>query len=463
MTLTVGVGHFSRAEFADPNDNRSPALTLREGKRGTNLILGSSIMPFEHHRIDLDYYRTDEDRNSYRLDTVTGSSLIYKRNDDVIREHSAVTYNGTFDRMQTYLSAYRSEVTSTSAAQDPRIPPSASPTQGQRNDAIDGRVNFQVGSQHMISLGMEALTQFHIHSSFQGGEAKADLLSGYVQDQISLADTLKLTVGLRSDRHDTFGSEISPRAYLVYLPSDNLTLRAGYGHGFKAPHLKYTTAGYESGRPGYDLVANPDLQPEVVDGYELGFDYSRGAYRFNTVLFNNDLSNLLASEELKAPVRVRGKVVQNGITRRINVEEARITGAEFMFTAALGLGFDLSVNHTWLDTENKTTGAQLTDRPENSSNVRIGWEGGDGWSAQLRGNFVGKQYLLVGYGAAAALTPLPRYALYNFSVGKQLGRNITLRAGVDNLADTNLLDKSELFTFAERSRYVFMSFESRFN
>ncbi|MCB1665023.1 MAG: TonB-dependent receptor [Pseudomonadales bacterium] len=463
LSLTLGGGHFSRKDLSYPGDNRTPALTLREGKRGSNLILGSSFRPSQQHRFDVDYYRTEEDRSSYRLDTVTGAEIIYKLNGDVTREHSALSYYGDYGRVNSYLSVYRSEVTSLSEPADPRVPPSSSPTQGQRNDAVDGRLNVELGARHMVSLGVEALTQYHIHTSFKGGEAKADMLSLYAQDQVSLSDELKLTLGLRSDRHDTFGSELSPRAYLVYLPSDNLTIRAGYGHGFKAPHLKYTTPGYESGRPGYDLAANPDLLPEVVDGYELGFDYSYGAYRFNAIVFNNELDNLLVSEELKAPVRVRGQVVENGLTRRINVDKARITGAELMFTAALGYGFDVSINHTWLDTENKSTGDQLTDRPDHSSNVRLGWEGGDGWSAQLRGNFVGEQFLLVGRGTAAVMTPLPRYALYNFSLGKAITRNTTVRAGVDNLADTNLLDESELFTFAERGRYVFMSLETRFN
>ncbi len=463
LSVTLGASHFSRTDLPYPDDNRSPALSLREGKRGSNLVLGSTLRLNEQQALTLDVSRAEEERASYRLETVTGKELIYKNHGDITRDHLALGWKGDFQRFSARLGAYESEVTNSTRYSDPRVPPAKSPTQGQRNEVIDGGVVLPLGDLHTVSTGFESLKQFHIHQSFAGGEAEARTFSAYIQDEIALADPLRLTVGLRSDEHDTFGSELSPRAYLVYLPSDTLTVKLGYGHGFKAPHLKYTTPGYESGRPGYDLIANPDLAPEVVDGYELGVDYRLGAMQINLVAFDNELEDLLVSEDLTLPVRVRGQVVKNGTSRRVNVDEARIKGTELAFSMPLGSQFDVSVNHTWLDGENKSTGQALTERPEHAANARLGWDGGRGWSAQLRANYVGEQLQLVGRGAAAVLQTLPDYTYWSLSVARELNSTMTLRAGVDNLTDLNLLEESALFTYADRGRYAWLSVEARFN
>jgi outer membrane receptor for ferrienterochelin and colicins len=463
LSVTIGASHFSRTDMPYPDDTRSPALSLREGKRGSNLVVGSTFQLNSQQSLSLDLSRAEEERGSYRLETVTGGGFIYKNSGDISRNHVALGWKGDFQRFSARLGAYESEVTNTTSFNDARVPPSKSPTQGQRSEVIDGGLVFPLGDSHTLSTGFESMKQYHVHKSFLGGEAEAGTFSAYIQDEIVLADPLRLTVGLRSDEHDTFGSELSPRTYLVYLPSDNMTVKLGYGHGFKAPHLKYTTPGYESGRPGYDLIANPDLAPEVVDGYELGVDYRLGAMQINLVAFINELEDLLVSEDLTLPVRVRGQVVKNGTSRRVNVDEARIKGTELSFSMPLGSQFDISLNHTWLDGENKSTGQALTERPKHAANARLGWDGGRGWSAQLRANYVGEQFQLVGRGAAAVMQTLPDYTYWNISAARELNSTMTLRAGVDNLTDLNLLEESALFTYADRGRYAYFSIEARFN
>ena len=42
-----------------------------------------------------------------------------------------------------------------------------------------------------------------------------------------------LTAGVRGDEHELFGSEASPRAYLVWEASPELVIKGGYGHAFR--------------------------------------------------------------------------------------------------------------------------------------------------------------------------------------------------------------------------------------
>ena len=65
-----------------------------------------------------------------------------------------------------------------------------------------------------------------------------DLHALFLQDEISLGSSLMATLGVRVDHHEIFGNETSPRAYLVWQATPELTIKGGYGEAFKAPTLK---------------------------------------------------------------------------------------------------------------------------------------------------------------------------------------------------------------------------------
>ena len=82
------------------------------------------------------------------------------------------------------------------------------------------------------------------------------------------------------------------------------------------------------------------------------------------------------------------------------------------------------------------------------------WKDATGWSARLVAEFIGSQ---TATGGAA----LPSYALWSASVGKQIAladqRKLVLRAGLENLGNLNLAQKSADFGYAERARRLFVS------
>ena len=59
----------------------------------------------------------------------------------------------------------------------------------------------------------------------------------FVQDEWTMAEDWTLTFGARMDHHEKFGTEFSPRAYLVNSVTDNLTVKGGVGQAFKAPTM----------------------------------------------------------------------------------------------------------------------------------------------------------------------------------------------------------------------------------
>ncbi|MFA6465488.1 MAG: TonB-dependent receptor [Desulfurivibrionaceae bacterium] len=90
----------------------------------------------------------------------------------------------------------------------------------------------------------------------------------YAQDEWRLNDTWSATLGLRVDRNDITGTELSPRAGLIWQTTSATTLKALYGRAHRAPNA-YEQA-YDD---GVAQVANPALEGETIDTLELVMDH----------------------------------------------------------------------------------------------------------------------------------------------------------------------------------------------
>jgi outer membrane receptor for ferrienterochelin and colicins len=137
-----------------------------------------------------------------------------------------------------------------------------------------------------------------------------------------------------------------------------------------------------------------------------------------------------------------------------NVDAARIRGLEAGMTWDVTRHIAWSNDLTLLHTRDKTTGKKLADRPSSSLTSRLEWKGQAGWSARLSGEFTGSQTATDG-------ASLPAYALWSASVGQQFAlgdsRKLVLRAGLENISNVHLAEKSEHFGYAERARRVFVT------
>jgi outer membrane receptor for ferrienterochelin and colicins len=118
---------------------------------------------------------------------------------------------------------------------------------------------------------IERATGEKVASEAQATRVDLTNLGAYVSSNLKVLDPLlKLTAGLRYDRHSQYGSELSGRVGVTSRFSRALVSKFLYGSAFKAPspYLLYATPL----RPG-DVVGNPGLEPQHVQTaeYELSF------------------------------------------------------------------------------------------------------------------------------------------------------------------------------------------------
>ncbi len=93
----------------------------------------------------------------------------------------------------------------------------------------------------------------------------------YAQDDWRIAGTLSATLGLREDHNEITGTKGSPRAALIWQALPATTLKALFGIAHRAPNAYERDYG-----DGNSQIANPSLQGETIDTYELVADQRIG-------------------------------------------------------------------------------------------------------------------------------------------------------------------------------------------
>jgi len=170
----------------------------------------------------------------------------------------------------------------------------------------------------------------------------------YTQGEVALLPRLLLNAGARYDHHDVFGSTLSPRIGLIWGPAPGTALKALYGRAYRAPNAYelYLDA------PG-SRRANPSLQPETVDTYELVAEQELPAgLRVAASAYVYDVDDLISHTRDGA-----------GILMFENVDSVRARGFELELDGAWAWGFLFRASWAIQRTEDGRTRAELDNSP----------------------------------------------------------------------------------------------------
>ncbi len=204
--------------------------------------------------------------------------------------------------------------------------------------------DYAVNTNHNLLFGTDWL-KTNVKSS-----TKYDVTSrnnnGVFASYTAQLNKTRLDASLRYDDNEQFGSKTTGGIAVGQQLSNSIRLKASYGTAFKAPTFNQLY---------YPDYGKADLLPEESQNYEIGLDGSFRNSNWEVNLFQNDIDNLIGG----FPVS--------------NVDEARIRGAELIFSTKLA-GLDVATNMTFQKPENLTganKGKLLAKRPERILNVDI--------------------------------------------------------------------------------------------
>lgn len=390
------------------------------------------------HTVDVEQRLGREQRWAEAIER-SGRRRLYTSVSDIDRRHTAATWNAEWAAgWHSTLRAYETRLTMDNVRSNgvAALRPNA-----LVDRAADAQLSGRAAAAHLLTAGAELRDERLRNAALPGGEASAWHRSAYLQDELDAAPGVALTAGLRRDEHERFGGRWSPRLYGVWRVAGPWVLKGGYSRGFKPPTLKQITPGYREDEGPFTYVSNPALRAESNDGVEAGVAWDAPALGVQAMVFDNRVRNLILP-------RATAVTAPRPVYVFENVERARLRGAEVSSTLRVAT-WTFGANYQYLDARDGH-GVRLEKRPRHTLGLTADWRSGR-WRAGVR--FDGTAGQLVP--AAVATQPLQRvppltYVHVNAAV--DVGRGVTLLAGVRNLGDTNPAERSPLYTWGEPPR-----------
>jgi outer membrane receptor for ferrienterochelin and colicins len=244
---------------------------------------------------------------------------------------------------------------------------------------------------------------------------------------------LMLSVGGRWSDNSVYGSFFAPRASLLWTTTENVTLRASYGRGFRAPSINELYIDFPNTGVGYIVEGEPSLQPETSTGYNLGLQYAReDLVWFRVNAYYNQLTNLIDYfVKGTEPIVLSYRNIDEAVTRGVDVD----VDLNLLDDMTIGLGYAWTVAQDG-------DGADLPFRTPHSVTWRIthAWEWA-GLRTHLRGRWFDRQLVtdeqinlsIYSGGGDAEFFYTPSHMILDLKLVRPLFDVFELSAGINNI------------------------------
>lgn len=344
------------------------------------------------------------------------------------------------------------------------------------NLVLDSKLSSEIGTQHRLTSGIQ-WWRAKMTDGIATSQFKQTTWALFAEDEWRLREDLAMTLGARYDDHDAFGGHVSPRAYLVWNPTTELTVKGGVSRGYKTPQLNQLHSGITgvTAQGAQASVGNPDLDPETSTSTELGLYYDNYAgFNVNATLFHNAFKDKISSTNrfncnyentagatpnLGQPgcYDLGGYNAQETVAWAVNLDEATTQGLELAATFPLLPSWSLYTNYTYTENELKQDGkkdSKLSDTPRHMFNARLNWQATDRLNTWLRAEYRGESRRFDSHKSElsgddlrlyqVAGDTLKGYGVFHLGGSYKATANLTLNAAIYNLLDKNFLkfDKS---------------------
>ena len=290
---------------------------------------------------------------------------------------------------------------------------------------------------------------------FNFADATTTRLDAYVQDEMSFNNgRLKITPGVRFTNYSinpktdgdyqlvpgaepkkVTASDLQFKLGTIYELTDVYSVYGQYAQGFKMPTAQQLYQSLDS-LPFFALVPNPDLEPESVDSYELGFrgDFgNKGYFSINGFVakYKNFIENFVDADPADYGLPPGTMTLTYD-----NADSLLMYGIEATAAMQLPGNFSTRVALSYQKGKIKDNGIEETYNGALPLQVVTGLRYVHpklGFDVELVGTFQA--------GSADVADPATEfspggYAVFDVLAGWQAAENLTLRAGLTNIFDT---------------------------
>ena len=415
---------------------------LNTGYRDQTLAsfnLGYELAP--HHRIGVIYHSFDVDK--------AGSPSYLSQNDPlsytVNSNHSTdFMYEGALsDRRFSWMARYF-----TGMDEYQYVDPSTSYKSRSDVDQRGAQAQLTFSRQSLrMTAGVDWLN-YELESTLVPNWSSYNNPACFFLGKYGLFDEqLIVTAGIRYDDYkvDMAAGEgtsrstdnFSQQAGVAWHFSDILKLRGSYAEGFRMPSAREIAG--QINTYGNTYIGNPDLNPEVSDTWETGFDLVWKGLNSAFTWFTTDYTGMIETKATAA----------NTFTYK-NIGSAKISGIESelswkMNHSNAGLVFEPYLNYTFLvEHKDNDTGKDLLYTPEWNASTGLRVHDTKGFSGAVNVVCTGKSMVQdyenswsgpVVTKGGFAVTNVSASKKFPFGHEKDNGRGLTVKVDIDNLFD----------------------------
>ena len=205
---------------------------------------------------------------------------------------------------------------------------------------------------------------------------------GYVQVEWDILPEFTLLTGGRYQHDSQFGSHFSPKLSLQYRLEDVAgalwNFRQSIAQGYRTATLREQYYLFDHREAGYLIAGNKNLEPEESLNFQLGAEVIWDAVTVDVNYFYNEIEKLISAEfdaNLSAnSVNLYQTDTPVTVYHYKNIDEATTQGVEANITWRITDKHKLRVGQSYLDSEDKSTGKPLKNRPKHQIQVAFDTE-----------------------------------------------------------------------------------------
>ncbi|MES2878043.1 MAG: TonB-dependent receptor [Pseudomonadota bacterium] len=277
----------------------------------------------------------------------------------------------------------------------------------------------------------------------------------FAQDEMTLRDDLRLTIGARIERNDYTGNEFLPSARLAWKVAPDHLLWSAASRTVRAPsRLDRDTFG--PGSAPFLLVGGPEVRSEIATVYELGYrGQPTSRLSYSATLFHADYDHLRTQEITLDPLSVFG-----GNITFANRMEGSTNGLEMWGTYQATPSWRLSGGFT-------TLGESLTLKPDSNDQaaaLNVGKDPAHLWQLRSSLDLSGQSELDVTVRHVAELSnpAVPAYTAVDLRYGWRPHPGLELSVTAQNLGSPGHGEFTDVRTRSTLEPSVWFKLVTRF-
>ncbi|MCZ4351202.1 TonB-dependent receptor [Roseovarius aestuarii] len=272
-----------------------------------------------------------------------------------------------------------------------------------------------------------------------------------VQDEWYINDRMVMTMGVRVDDYESFGTTVNPRFSIGSL-GDGFTWRVGAGTAFRAPNISER---YANITRGLSLISgNPNLEPETSVSYEVAAGWRDATRSIELVYHDSKVDDLIGYV-------YTGRVVNGySVIESQNVDKARIKGLELTGSWQPSEQWDFSASFEYLDARDEATGDRLTGRYRTAYSLASTYSFED-W--KITGRLRGLQGYLDANDTDATTFYTSGFTTVDVNAVYAINDSTEVSFGVDNVFDEQMDPNYSTARYREDvGRFAYFSFKRSF-